>query len=175
MQTNRVTIDGEPVTFVSFTDEEWNLAAENNCDTVIALDRDAVCDLSLLGQDVCFEEINPEDIIGDGVGDRDWGQRSRREKPAWHMHVSFSGWHGMICAAVHADIEEEAREEAISSALVCLEGELLLPIDSEEGDDDYEEVHAYLSDLTREGSCCFHDVSESCPDGCVKIKVARMT
>src|SRR6185437_14057592 len=74
VQTNSVTIDGEPVTFVSFTEQEWNLAAENNCDTVKALERDAACDLSLLGQDVCFDKINPEDIVGDGVGDRNWGQ-----------------------------------------------------------------------------------------------------
>jgi hypothetical protein len=64
----------------------------------------------------------PRTSSGTGAGNRDWSQRSEREKPVWHLHVSFAGEPGVVCAEVHGDTDDKAGCAAIDEALVHLEG-----------------------------------------------------
>src|SRR5258708_30235296 len=113
--------DGEKVIFISFSDEERNLMRENHCNSARVIGNDSACDYDPLGTSISFGEITPEDIIGGGAGNRDWSQRSEREKPVWHLHVSFAGEPGVVCAEVHGDTDDEAGCAAIDKALVHLE------------------------------------------------------
>jgi hypothetical protein len=156
--------DGEKVTMISFRDEEWNLMRENHRGTVRLPENDAACALSPLGASISFGDITPEDIIGDGVGNRDWSQRSKREKPVWHLHVSFSGAPGVVCAEVHGDTDDEAGSAAIDEALVHLEWEEIWSADK---------VLGWL-EILRDGYC-LHDLGECCPNGCTGVTVTRIS
>jgi hypothetical protein len=156
--------DGERVIFIRFSEEEWNLMAEDNCDTVRLLENDAACTLSPLDDgSISFDTVTPEDIIRDGVGNRDWSQRSQREKGVWHLHVSFSGLPGVVCAEVHGDTDDEAGCAAIDKALVHLEMEEIWSAD---------EV-ADCQEILRDGYC-LHDLGGYCLGGCPGVRVVRV-
>lgn len=178
--------DGEKCTVISFSEEDWALFRENSV-TMKTLDSGTDCGFSLPGGDVSFTEITPEDIIGDGIDNRDWGQRSRREKPAHHLHVSYAGIPWVICVEAHADTDDKAVGEAIENALVHLQADVLetLPqevvddlladveIDAEDPEDS--RISRYTDDLNLSDEVCVHDRAESCPDGCAKIVVTHMS
>ena len=154
----------EQIIGCSLSPEAWNLLREDDCSTVRLLENDEICDWDPVGN-VSFGEITPEDIIGEGVGDRDWSQRSEREKPVWHLHVSFAGEPGVICTEVHGDTDDEAGCAAISEALVHLETA---------GIWDEDKVSGWLQILQDEGYCLhLYALGEYCsPDGCPGIRVA---
>lgn len=134
-----------------------------NRDSARVIENDSACDYDPLGSSSSFDEITPEDVIGDGAGNRDWSQRSEREKPVWHLHVSFAGEPGVICTEVYADTEHEAGSAAIDAALVHLEVEEIW-----DGDD----VADWL-EVLRDGYH-WHDLGEYCPDGCLGVRVAAI-
>lgn len=154
---------GEKVTFITFSEEEWNLIAAQDCGRVRLLDNDAACVLGPLDGSISFGEITPEDIIGSGVGARDWTQRTKREMPVWHRHVEFSALPGVLCAEVHADSEDEADDEALARALLHLESE---------GIWSGGEVTECQESLHREGYH-IHDLGYCCLGGCVGVTVLR--
>jgi hypothetical protein len=176
--------DGKTIIGYRYSDEERNLIQENYCGTVRVLDNGADCGFDPLGQDVSFGEITPEAIIGAGVGNRHWSQRSKREMPVWHVHLAFDRIPWAICVGVHADTEDEAIGIADSEALIHLELNVLGPLPQEVIDDllggiedvEDDKVAAYVRDLSVQDAYCLHDdLGEPCPDGCAKIRIAIMS
>jgi hypothetical protein len=60
-----------------------------------------------------FDNITPEDIIGNGVRGRDWKIRGDEEKPCWwHFHISGDDVHACV-TGVRGDSEDEAADAAL--------------------------------------------------------------
>ena len=148
---------------IGLSPEACNLLHENHCNSARVIENDEACAYDPVG-DVSFDTITPEDIIGDGVGDRDWSQRSEREKQVWHLHVSFAGEPGVVCTEVHGDTDDEAGCAAIDEALVHLEAS---------GIWDGDKVTEWL-DILGDGYCLhLYALGEYCsPDGCPGVRVA---
>lgn len=155
LETHKLRIDGEEVTVVILAKEYWLALAEAGS---------AACGPPPV-EASDFEDVTPEDIIGDGIRDRDWSERRDREKRAWHLHVGFFGEPCGGCRGwVYADTEEGAADEAITEYLAHYELEqerqVSFPWDFE---NDYGRL-VY----------CIHDRGEQCDSGCEKIQVIRM-
>ena len=155
----------EQIIGLSITPEVWNLLRENHCNSVRLLENDEICDYGPVRASISFGEITPEDIIGDGVPDRDWTKRSDREKPVHHLHVSFAGEPVIVCTEVHGDTDDEAGCAAIGEALAYLEGQGIWDGDKAS---DWQEI------LWDEGYCLhLYHLGEYCsPDGCPGVRVA---
>jgi hypothetical protein len=60
-----------------------------------------------------FDDVTPEDIIGPGVRERDWSQRTGQEKKcSWHFHVWAADMRACV-TGVRGDTEAEAATEAL--------------------------------------------------------------
>jgi hypothetical protein len=68
-----------------------------------------------------FEDVTPEDIIGDGIPDRDWSTRTDAEKPcSWHFHVRARDAHACVTGAA-GDTEAEAANSALDEFVIALQ------------------------------------------------------
>jgi GNAT superfamily N-acetyltransferase len=63
-----------------------------------------------------FDTITPEDIIANGVRDRDWSQRAETEKPYWYVRVEILG-EDRGQSGFHGDTEDEAATAAVKRYL----------------------------------------------------------
>lgn len=164
MESHEIDFDGEKVTLLVISKEEGNLIRENNCNSATLLENGTACDYDPVGARINFGEITPEDITADGGGNRDWSKRSDREKPVWHLHVSFAGEPGVICTEVHGDTDDEAGNAAIDAALAHLQWEKIW------GED---KVYGWEQNLWSEGYCMhLYTLGKYCsPDGCPGVIV----